>query len=61
MKLVYFGDVLGKSGRQGLEQHLPLLIDKLTPDFIIVNGENAAMALASPKKSVSSFLSSVLM
>jgi 2',3'-cyclic-nucleotide 2'-phosphodiesterase len=50
MKLVYFGDVLGKSGRQGLEQHLPLLIDKLTPDFIIVNGENAAHGFGITEK-----------
>ena len=42
MKLVYFGDVMGKSGRTCLEKYLPVIFDRLAPDFVIVNGENAA-------------------
>ncbi len=42
MKLVYFGDVVGKAGRTVLLEVLPGLIDRLSPDFVIVNGENAA-------------------
>lgn len=42
MRILYFGDVVGKSGRQGLERHLPELKRALKPDFIIVNAENAA-------------------
>ncbi len=33
---------MGRSGREALEEHLPALKDKLKPDVIIVNGENAA-------------------
>jgi metallophosphoesterase (TIGR00282 family) len=50
MKLVYFGDVMGKSGRSGLDTHLPTVIEKLVPDFIIVNGENAAHGFGITEK-----------
>jgi len=42
MRLLFFGDVVGRSGRDGLVQHLPAIRDRLAPDFIVVNGENAA-------------------
>jgi len=42
MKILFFGDVVGRSGREGLEQHLPSLKAKYTPDVIIVNAENSA-------------------
>jgi len=42
MRLLYLGDVVGRSGREGLAAHLPGLIDRLAPDFVVVNGENAA-------------------
>ncbi len=42
MIVLFIGDVMGRSGREALEKYLPLLKDKLTPDVIIVNGENAA-------------------
>jgi metallophosphoesterase (TIGR00282 family) len=42
MKILFFGDVMGRSGRDGLEQHLPTLKHKHAPDVIIINGENAA-------------------
>jgi len=42
MKLIYFGDVVGKSGRTVLLDVLPGLLDRLSPDFVMVNGENAA-------------------
>ena len=50
MKLVYFGDVMGKSGRVGLDNHLPQIIEILTPDFVIVNGENAAHGFGITQK-----------
>jgi len=50
MKLVYFGDVMGRSGRTCLEKHLPVIIEKLSPDFIIVNGENAAHGFGITEK-----------
>jgi metallophosphoesterase (TIGR00282 family) len=42
MKILFFGDIMGRSGREGLERHLPALKAKLKPDAIIVNAENAA-------------------
>ena len=50
MKLVYFGDVVGKSGRVALRKHLPRVIEHLNPDFIIVNGENAAHGFGITEK-----------
>ncbi len=42
MKILFIGDIMGRSGREALEKHLPALKEKLQPDIIIVNGENAA-------------------
>ncbi|MEO0882133.1 MAG: TIGR00282 family metallophosphoesterase [Pseudomonadota bacterium] len=42
MKLAYFGDVVGKAGRQAVLEHLPGLKARLALDFVVVNGENAA-------------------
>lgn len=42
MKVLYIGDVVGKSGRKVVLDHLPRLRDELSLDFAIVNGENAA-------------------
>ena len=42
MRLAFFGDVVGKSGRDGLSDHLPGLKRDLKLDFVVVNAENAA-------------------
>ena len=42
MRLLFFGDVVGKPGRAALEEHLPRLRRELAADFVIVNAENAA-------------------
>ncbi len=42
MRIAYFGDVVGRSGRIGVETHLPRLKAQLKLDFVIVNVENAA-------------------
>src|SRR5215218_7404682 len=42
MKLLFIGDVVGKLGRQTLAALLPGLRDRHAPDFVVVNGENAA-------------------
>lgn len=42
MKLLMMGDVVGKPGCEMLLEYLPKLRDAFLPDFIIVNGENAA-------------------
>lgn len=42
MRIAFFGDVVGKSGREGLIEHLPGLRERLSLDFVVVNAENAA-------------------
>ncbi|RAK65015.1 TIGR00282 family metallophosphoesterase [Phenylobacterium kunshanense] len=42
MKFAFFGDVVGRSGREGLAEHLPRLRRQLDLEFVIVNAENAA-------------------
>ncbi len=42
MRIIFIGDIMGRSGREALEAHLPRLREELKPDVIIVNGENAA-------------------
>ncbi|MEM9332441.1 MAG: TIGR00282 family metallophosphoesterase [Pseudomonadota bacterium] len=42
MRLLFLGDMVGRSGRQAVYQQLPDLIERMKVDFAIVNGENAA-------------------
>ena len=42
MRLAFFGDIVGRSGRDGLAEHLPHLRRKLGLEFVVVNAENAA-------------------
>lgn len=42
MRLLFLGDVVGRAGRDGVMEALPLLRDRLDPDLTVVNGENAA-------------------
>ena len=42
MRILFIGDIMGRSGREALEKHLPVLKKDLQPDVVIVNGENAA-------------------
>lgn len=42
MKLLFLGDIVGKSGREAVVRELPGLIRTLGIDFAVVNGENAA-------------------
>ena len=42
MKLAFFGDVVGKPGRQAIGDHLAHVKTRLGLDFVVVNAENAA-------------------
>ena len=42
MRFAFFGDVVGRSGRDGLADHLPDLRRRLGLQFVVVNAENAA-------------------
>ena len=42
MKIIFLGDIMGRSGRHALRDHLPGLINEHQIDFVIANGENSA-------------------
>jgi len=42
LRLLFLGDMVGRSGRQAVWDRLPGLISDLKLDFVVVNGENAA-------------------
>ena len=42
MKIIYLGDVVGKSGRNAVHDNLDQLSRLFSPDFVIINGENSA-------------------
>ena len=42
MRILMCGDVMGRSGRDVLNAHLPELRDSLKLDFVVINAENAA-------------------
>lgn len=41
-RILFLGDVMGKSGRKAVQEALPSLIETHKPLFTIVNGENSA-------------------
>jgi len=42
MRLLFLGDMVGKTGRTAVYDQLPGLVSDLKLDFVIVNGENAS-------------------
>jgi metallophosphoesterase (TIGR00282 family) len=42
MKILFLGDIVGRSGRDAVKQYLPQLKQDLGVDFTIINAENAA-------------------
>ncbi len=42
MRLLFLGDVVGRTGRRAVLDALPKLITRFKLDFVVVNGENAA-------------------
>ena len=45
MKILYLGDVVGRTGRMAVMDHLPGLREDLRLDFVVVNGENATSGM----------------
>jgi len=45
MRLLFVGDVVGSVGRRALATALPALRERHRPDWVVVNGENAAGGL----------------
>ena len=50
MKLLFVGDVVGGIGRRTLAALLPEIRDAHQPDFVVVNGENAAGGVGITQK-----------
>src|SRR5262249_56008520 len=42
MRLLFLGDVVGRTGRRAVFEELPRLRERYKLDFVTVNGENAA-------------------
>lgn len=51
MKLLFLGDIVGKSGRQMVKDHLPHLRQELAVNVVLANGENASGGLGLSAKS----------
>ncbi len=58
MRILFCGDVVGKSGREAITRHIPELRKNLKLDFVIVNGENAAGGFGITEKICDQFLAS---
>jgi len=56
MKILFFGDVVGRSGRQALCDQLPQIKQQYGADFVVVNGENAAGGFGCTPEICSDFL-----
>ncbi|MBU0671160.1 MAG: TIGR00282 family metallophosphoesterase [Patescibacteria group bacterium] len=52
MKILFFGDVVGKIGRKALAKVLPDIIKEHEPDFVLGNGENLAHGIGFTEDTV---------
>lgn len=50
MKLLFVGDIVGRSGREVVRTHIPRLRRDLGIDFVVANGENAAGGFGITRK-----------
>lgn len=50
MKLLFLGDIVGRSGREAVITHLPALRESLKLDFVVVNAENSASGFGMTSK-----------
>lgn len=50
IRLLAFGDIVGDPGRKAIKNFLPFIKDKICPDIIIANGENAAHGFGITEK-----------
>ena len=42
MKILFFGDIIGKLGRRAIDKVLPEYRKKYNPDLVVANAENLA-------------------
>jgi len=50
INILFIGDIVGRLGREIVKEILPSLKKELQPDFILINGENAAAGYGITKK-----------
>ena len=50
MKILFIGDIVGKSGREAVSKNISKLKEKYNPDVIIANAENSASGYGMTKK-----------
>lgn len=55
MRIVFIGDVYGRSGREALEKYIPKIKAELMPDIIIVNADNATNGRGINPKNLKEF------
>ena len=60
VRLLFIGDVVGSIGRRAFEELLPKLREREQPDFVVVNGENAAGGIGITAKIARALLAEVL-
>jgi metallophosphoesterase (TIGR00282 family) len=58
LNILFFGDVVGRPGRNALAQAVPTLRAKYNADFVVVNGENAASGSGLTPSTLQKILSS---
>jgi metallophosphoesterase (TIGR00282 family) len=56
--ILFVGDVVARTGRQALDQLLPVLREEYAPGFVVVNGENAAGGIGITPKEADAFFES---
>ena len=56
MRLLFLGDVVGRCGREVVTKELPGLIEDLSVDFVILNGENAAGGFGITEEILNQFI-----
>ncbi len=56
MRVLFFGDIVGKAGRHAVAAVLPKLRAKYEPDLVIANAENLAHGLGATRKTMQEML-----
>lgn len=56
MRILFFGDIVGRPGREAIKKVAPLWREKFEPDLIIANGENMAHGSGITRKSLEEVL-----
>lgn len=52
MKVLFFGDIVGKPGRRAIKKVLPDLLKEIEPDFVVGNVENLAHGKGVTEKTI---------